>query len=367
MAVIGLTRPRVTSFCSLIAAISILSLGTGCSNVYRVSNLPRKYHAPAQQSLETANLGGLANSSVSSKVIQPGDVLEVTMVTDFSKLTTSTTPIRVAQDGSIMAPLIGKVNLAGYEVEQAEQILASESISRGVFRNPNITVTMKQNRTNRITVVGAVNKPGTLELPRNSCSLLGAIVAAEGLSKEAGPEVEIRRTDVRGLAQNGVPSGVVQTAYAQDMPPLISEPTVEKINLTEATKQGAARSPALNDGDVVYVPKKVLKPIYVLGLVRQSGEYPYPPSQELRVLDAIALAKGFSNPLVEQVLIIREVPGEREPIRIAINVQEAKQGQENIALAPGDTVSAEHTPVTAVTDVISTFFRVGIGTTVSMF
>ena len=45
--------------------------------------------APASLDLETINLSGLADRSVSVEVIQPGDVLDVTMVTDYAKLTTT--------------------------------------------------------------------------------------------------------------------------------------------------------------------------------------------------------------------------------------------------------------------------------------
>ena len=62
---------------------------------------------------------------------------------------------------------------------------------------------MKQCRTNKITVVGAVNKPGPHELPRGSSSLMAALVAAEGLTKEAGTEVEIRHTDSRQATAGG--------------------------------------------------------------------------------------------------------------------------------------------------------------------
>ena len=134
------------------------------------------------------------------------------------------TPVRVANDGTIVVPLIGRVAVAGYEMEQAEQILAGESIARGVFRNPNITVTMKQTRTNKITVVGAVNRPGTVELPRGSSSLLSAIVAVDGLSKEAGAEVEIRRTDVRNMPRGARPSGVMPASYSQTAQAASAEP-----------------------------------------------------------------------------------------------------------------------------------------------
>ena len=91
------------------------------------------------------------------------------MVTDYAKLTTTTTPVRVADDGTVVIPLLGRMSLGGLEVKLAEQAVNSESIVRGVFRNPCITVTMKQCHTNKVTVVGAVNKPGTHELPRGRC------------------------------------------------------------------------------------------------------------------------------------------------------------------------------------------------------
>ena len=226
---------------------------------------------------------------------------------------------------------------------------------------------MKQNRSAKVTVVGAVNKPGMVELPRSSSSLLGALVAAEGLSKEAGAEVEIRRTDARLSPQRDGPYPIMPAAFVENAPAGTSEPVVEKINLEETDKQGVIHSPELHDGDVVFVPKRVLKPVYVLGLVRKAGEYSYPVSQDLRVLDSIALAGGFSTPLAENILVIRQVSPGREPIRIAVNVQQAKQGNENIVLAPGDTVTVEHTPLSAVGDALSTFLRFGIGTSMTLY
>jgi polysaccharide export outer membrane protein len=104
-----------------------------------------------------------------------------------------------------------------------------------------------------------------------------------------------------------------------------------------------------------------------MGLVRKPGEFAFPVNQEIRVLDAIALAGGCSNPLAEDVLVIRRPPGKAEPIRISVSLQAAKQGQDNVALAPGDTVSVEQTPITAVVDAIQTFVRVGLGASMSLY
>jgi polysaccharide export outer membrane protein len=118
---------------------------------------------------------------------------------------------------------------------------------------------------------------------------------------------------------------------------------------------------------VVHVVKRVLRPIYVIGLVRKPGEFPYPTSQEIRVLDALALAGGVSNPVAEDVVVIRKLPGAKEAAHIAISIQAAKSGSDNLPLAPGDTVTVEQTPLTAAVDVIQTFVRFSVGANPSWF
>jgi polysaccharide export outer membrane protein len=194
-----------------------------------------------------------------------------------------------------------------------------------------------------VTVLGAVNSPGVRELPRGSTSLMAALLAAGGLDKEAGTDVEIHHTDSRQ-----------------------GPPEVFRVNLAAAAA-GAVQVPGLRDGDVVQVGKRTLPPVYVIGLVRKPGEFPFPPNQQLRVLDALALAGGISNPIAEDVLVIRHLPGAPEPVRIAVSIQAAKNGGDNLALAPGDTVSVEQTPATVVVDTVSTFFRVALGGTLSWF
>ena len=321
-------------------AVAAVAIGAGCArHVYRAACLPKELLAPAAVNMEAIHLGGLSNPSDAPQRIQCGDVLDVTMVTDFTRLTTNTTPIRVADDRAAAIPLIGKVAVSGMTMEEAERAIALEGVARGVFRTPCVTVTMKEQRKNRITVVGAVKKPGLYELPRGSSSLLAALVAADGLSKEAGPEVEIRRT---GIAADTI-----------------------KVNLAPA-EEGSQGNCLLEDGDVVCVAKRAVKPLYVLGLVRKPGEFEFPGNQELRVLDALALAGGCSNQAADNVLVIRQLPGQPEPARIALGIQDAKSGQDNLQLAPGDTVIVEQTASTVVVDVLQNFFRFGFTSTIPM-
>lgn len=356
------------------AILAWMAFCPGCAHKYRAASLPPEFAAPPPLDLSAINLSSMANQSVSVEVIQPGDVLDISMLNDYAKLTSMTTPVRVGDDGTVIVPLVGKVVVSGLPVEQAEQTINSESISRGVFRNPCITVTMKQCRTNKVTVVGAVNTPGTHALPRGSSSLMAAIVAADGLNKEAGTEVEIRHTDSRQMAagmppppqigDNSPEAAAVLASYQQaaaEMPP-----TITRVDLAAAAN-GAMRVPELHDGDVVNVMKRTLRPVYVIGLVRKPGEFPYPADKEIRVLDAVALAGGVSNPVAEDIMVIRQVAGAPEPVRIDVSLQGAKNGRDNLILAPGDVVTIEQSPATAMVDIIQTFFRVSLGGSMSWF
>jgi polysaccharide biosynthesis/export protein len=357
-------RHRTLRFLGSTAILGILLAGSGCaSRVYRADALPPDLVAPPALDLETVNLSGLTDRSVSAEVIQTGDVLDVTMVNDFTTLKTTTTPVRVAEDGSVLVPLVGPMVVGGMEVEQAEKLVNSESISRGIFRTPCINLAMKQCRLRTVTVLGAVNKPGSHELPRGSTSLMAAIVAAEGLSKDAGTAIEIRHTDSRANTADAMAS---QASYPPGAPSNAAEPQVLMVDLAAASA-GAVRVPDLRDGDVVHVAKRTLRPIYVLGLVRKPGDFAYPTDKEIRVLDALAMAGGCSNPVAENILIIRQVAGAPEPARISVSIQAAKNGRDNLVLAPGDTVSIEQTPATMVVDVVQTFFRVSLGGAISWF
>jgi polysaccharide biosynthesis/export protein len=331
--------------------------GLGCADhEWRAAKLPVDLLAPSRTNIDRIDLSKLADYSTRRELIDRGDVLDVSMVVDYSKLKSETTPLRVADDGTINVPLVGVVPVGGLRVEEAEREIGRAAVGRGVFRDPCITVSMKQERTNHITVVGAVVDPGTFELSRGATSLMAAIVAAGGLMSDATTDVEIRHRAAAGGVD--VPRVATHPGEQVSFERIAATPAVVHVNLISASKEGKGGF-ALDDGDVVYVAKQTLKPIYVIGLVRKPGEYQLPSNQDMRVLDALALAGGMSNSVADNLLIIRHLPGHDEPIKITATVQSAKTGQDNITLAPGDTLSVEQTPATVVVDAIQTFFRVG--------
>ncbi|MCR4412026.1 MAG: SLBB domain-containing protein [Thermoguttaceae bacterium] len=335
--------------------------------VYRASRLPVEVLAPARMAEEPVNLANFAAPTIGRDTIQSGDVIEVSMVTDYARLSVTTTPVRVAEDGSVTVPLIGRVLVAGLRLQEAEQEIAAAGVARGVFLHPSVTVTMKQPRTNRITVVGAVKAPGVYDLPRGGSSVMAAIVAAGGLTNEAGTEVELRRTQPVGGASRAAPpaseTGADAGAADRAQAGLMESVTLDL--LAGAADPRACRD--LDDGDVVHVVRRNVKPIYVLGLVKKPGEIPYPPNQEVRVLDALALAGGATNSIADDVTVIRRLPGEPRPVKIEVSLEAAKLGVENIQLAPGDTVVVEHTMASFALELLQTAFRIGVNVPFTLF
>ncbi len=341
----------------------------GCSSVpYHAESLPVSMRVIPQGNAQTVDLSRLATAAVSNELIAEGDVLEVTVSAGLSDTGTHTFPARIYEDGTADLAEIGRVPLAGLEIETAEVAIRSQYVSQGIYKSPHITVTMKQQRVNRVTVIGAVNEPGIYELPRKRSDLLAAIVAAKGLAEDAGANVEIRgvphmdKSSTLPLAiadRGGISTIGHSTMYVS---PKKTGGLTEsiKVNLVSASKQGTGGYP-ITDGSVVVVEKRAPAPIQIIGLVKKPGRHEFPVGQDLRVLDAIALAGGLRSPVADKVFVIRPVEGQTNPAVIDLSIRKAKRsGRSNLRLAPGDVVSVEQTPATVLIDTIQ-IIRFGVG------
>lgn len=84
----------------------------------------------------------------------------------------------VDTSGNIHLPLIGAVHGAGRTAREMSSDIAGR-LAAQYLRNPQVTVTVKEAANQKITVDGAVTKPGVYEM-RGSTSLLQAVAMAEG-------------------------------------------------------------------------------------------------------------------------------------------------------------------------------------------
>ena len=95
--------------------------------------------------------------------------------------------------GNIQMPLIGAVRGSGRTPDEMSADIA-ERLGAEYLRDPEVTVTVTEAASQKITVDGAVTKPGVYEM-RGSTSLLQAVAMAEGPSRVADlSQVAVFRT-----------------------------------------------------------------------------------------------------------------------------------------------------------------------------
>lgn len=351
----------------------MVSLLFGCSTLpmesYSFQDLPRTYIAARRENPHTLDLHRLASATSVSDAIDRGDVIRVTIAAGLNAKDTIEFPVRINENGTANLPHIGPVPLAGMAMAEAEAAITSVCIERELYRNPNVTVEMVKQRTNKIMVVGAVQQPGTYEIPRGNSNLLAAIVAAGSLAKDASTIVQIQNP-VRGDADEepnriaeGNDKGVNAVGHSTMTKPVSMR--TEKVDLISATKSGTGQY-QLDDGAVVSVQKQDPEPVFVQGLVVKPDRYEYPPAEELRLLGAIAMAGGTSNPVADKVYVIRRKPNSTETFVVNLKISDAKRNESaNLLLAPGDVVSIEQTPGTVLMDGFRRL-NLGVGATLPL-
>jgi polysaccharide biosynthesis/export protein len=127
--------------------------------------------------------------------IGPSDLLTITVfqVEDLNR------DVRVNNAGQVSLPLIGVVDAAGRTVGELEGLIASRYAAR-YLQNPQVSVFVKEFSSQRVTVGGAVRKPGIFPLTTR-LSLLQAVALAEGLTDTASTHNVVVFRTVKGARQ----------------------------------------------------------------------------------------------------------------------------------------------------------------------
>jgi polysaccharide export outer membrane protein len=373
-------------------ALSYLALAllcVGCrGGAFQASTLPQEFRARPNPGDVSMNMARMTGNGYDNFLIGPDDLLEVTVVTGRTDEEAKPVAVRVAKDGTLDVSPIGPVPVGNLDPVEASQRLASAAIERGIYLQPNITIEFKRKAINHITVLGAVKNPGLIEVPRNSSDVVSAIALAGGMTEEAGTEVEIIRhntqqdghtrfatTDSEKSGSDLQESEIELAAYStlnqpQKAPMALngaSQPLAQRIDLA-MLGAGVSTDYRLQDRDVVTIKPRPKRNIHVGGLVKTPGQFELPPTEDMRLLDAIALAGGSSSIVADKVFIIRPIKGRPQPLVIQASMQKAKHnGAENLLIAEGDMISIEQTPVTAIFDTASKLFHLTVGVTGNNF
>lgn len=158
------------------------------------------------------------------------DVLEISVfkVPEMSK------SVQVADSGTANFPLVGDIQVVGRTAQQVERDLAAK-LGAKYLQNPQVTLFVKEYNSQRVTIEGAVKKPGVFPI-RGQGSLMQFIAMAEGLDPNAGSEVVVfRQTDGKRVAG--------------------------RFDISQI-RSGDAPDPPLQSGDVIVVQSSMMKETY---------------------------------------------------------------------------------------------------------
>ncbi len=105
--------------------------------------------------------------------------------------------VRVNSNGMISLPLIGTLAVGGMTAQEAESTIAAK-LASDYLQNPQVSLFIKEFTTQRVTIEGAVNKPGIYPL-RGETTLLRSLAIAGGQGSLSDmSEVMLFRADAAG-------------------------------------------------------------------------------------------------------------------------------------------------------------------------
>jgi polysaccharide biosynthesis/export protein len=175
-----------------------------------------------QRDAQPGTLSATSTAGNSGYLVGPTDILEISVfkVPELSK------SVQVADTGTINLPLVGEVQASGKTASEIEKDLTRQ-LGAKYLKSPQVTVYVKEHNSQRVTIEGAVRKPGLYPI-RGTLSLVQLIATAEGVDRDYySKDVTVFRT----AAGN-------RTAQVYDI---------------DAIRDGKAEDPQLRQGDVVVV------------------------------------------------------------------------------------------------------------------
>lgn len=162
----------------VIVFLAAVALATGCAKApQRDASMATAVDPVAPSVLQ---VGAGAENPDGEYQIGATDLLKIVV---FQVPDLSVEQARVDASGSIELPLIGAVRAVGLTPAELGSVIRTRLADR-YLRNPQVTVTVSEASSQKVTVDGAVTKPGVYEM-RGRTTLLQAVTMAEGPTRVA--------------------------------------------------------------------------------------------------------------------------------------------------------------------------------------
>jgi polysaccharide biosynthesis/export protein len=321
--------------------ISILSVLTLCATPALFAQ--QKVETPQQTNEKIQELAAQERTKVHDVPVGTGDLLHIE-VFDVPELSRD---VRVGDAGDISYPLIpAKITAAGLTPFQLEEKMEQLLIENGLVTHPQVSVFVKEQNSQPVSVVGAVVKPMVYQVIRPT-TLLEILAGAGGITDDAGSLVIITRSPtapaarnaaaVIGASANGRVSASAGAASSDD--PLGENPQIVTIRLQSLLESGdASFNILIRGGDVVSVPRAGIVYVTGAGIAQPGGYVLQSHGEQITVLKAVALAHGLTGfAKADSAVIMRSnsITGQKDVIPVRIK-QIENQKTEDVAMRSND-------------------------------
>jgi polysaccharide biosynthesis/export protein len=284
---------------------------------------------PQQTNEKIQQLALLAQAHPTDTPIGSGDLIHID-VFDVPELSRD---LRVSETGDVSYPLIpGRIQVAGLTSFQLESKLERLLIENGLVSHPQVSVFVREQTSEPVSVVGAVNHTMVYQVVRPT-TLLEVLSAAGGVAADAGSVVIITRPigNPSPDLPHTEPTSASTSSTTADAGSRDSNPNEKKITIRikDLLESGdSVYNIPIYGGDTITVPPAGI--VYVLGFgIAQPGGYVLQGhGDQITVLRMVALAHGltnFSKP--DDAIILRNNPltGNRDQIPVHIKQIQQKK------------------------------------------
>ncbi|VAW88635.1 hypothetical protein MNBD_GAMMA16-1171 [hydrothermal vent metagenome] len=215
-----------------------------------------------------------------------GDVVKI-QVYEHKDLTTS---VPISERGTIRFWLLGEVKIGGLSATRAEDKLAKLLSKKGFIKNPQVSLIVADYRSQQISILGWVNKPGKYSIEGFS-TILDVIAMAGGLKADAGEVVNVLKNN------NGRTTKVI-------------------VDIGQIYTGNLSLNVQIGHDDVVVVPK--MDVFFVYGQVRRSNSYRL--ERSTTVMQALSLAGGLTDRGTDRGLrVSRKSNGQIKELNVGLN------------------------------------------------
>ncbi len=254
-------------------------------------------------------------------LLGPGDIIELTVfgIEDLKKKELS-----LDSEGKVSLPFVNEVQLMGLTPRESEIKIAA-LYEASVMKNPQVSVGVKEYKSQFVNVMGAVFKPGTYQLTRRAY-LVDALAMAGGLlAEKADSKVFVQRAGLKTDAE----------AVAG-----VEKPATIEIDLIQLLEKGdVSLNVPIYAGDIINVPLREDRFYYVLGDVNRGGAFEIKKGERITLTRALASAGGLmTTHKAGKTVILRQGPdGSTKQIPVDV-VRLLKGRAEDMVIAQNDVV-----------------------------